>query len=71
MARARRGSRPIKPLNPANKGKLRKKAGLGKKGRKLTVAELNKMKRSPNPLTRKRATFALNAKSWGKKRRSR
>jgi hypothetical protein len=57
---------PIK-LKAANKGKLRKKAGLGKKGRKLTVAELNRMKRSPNPLTRKRATFALNARSWNKK----
>ena len=65
---ARRGIRRpggIK-LNSANKGKLRKKAGLGKKGRKLTVAELNRMKRSPNPLTRRRATFALNARSWSK-----
>jgi hypothetical protein len=66
---ARRSSRRIKPLNPANKGKLRKKAGLGKKGRKLTVAELNRMKKSPNPLTRRRATFALNSRSWNKKRR--
>jgi oligoendopeptidase F len=67
----RKGSRPIKPLNPANKGKLRKAAGLGKKGRKLTVAELNKMKRSPNPTTRKRANFALNARKWSKKKRTR
>jgi len=69
MARARKGSRPIKPLNPANKGKLRKAAGKGKKGKKLTVAELNRLKRSPNPLTRKRATFALNARKWSNKPR--
>lgn len=53
-------------INPANKGKLRKSAGLGKKGRKLTVAELNRMKKSSNPLTRRRATFALNARKWKK-----
>jgi len=69
MARARKGSRPIKPLNPANKGKLRKAAGLGKKGRKLTVAELNRMKKSPNAKTRQRANFALNARKWNKGKR--
>jgi hypothetical protein len=67
MAARRSGRKPIK-LNPANKGKLRKTAGKGKKGKKLTVAELNRLKRSPNPLTRKRATFALNARKWSKKR---
>lgn len=64
---ARRGRKPIK-LNPANKGKLRKAAGLGKKGRKMTIAELNRLKKSPNPKTRARANFALNAKKWGKKK---
>lgn len=46
-------------INPANKGKFNAlKARTGK-----TTAEL---KNSPNPLTRKRATFAANAKQWNK-----
>lgn len=47
-------------INPANKGKfnaLKKKTG-------KTTAEL---KKSQNQLTRKRATFAANAKKWDKK----
>lgn len=56
-------------INPANKGKLRKAAGK-KKGQKLTVAELKRLKNSKNPKTRQRANFALNAKTKFRKRRS-
>lgn len=49
-------------IKPSNKGKLRKTAG-AKKGQKLSVAQLRKMKRSKNPKTRQRANFALNAKT--------
>ena len=52
-------------INPANKGKLRSAAG-AKKGQKIPVSELEKLKNSKNPTTRKRANFALNARKWGK-----
>ena len=52
-------------INPANKGKLRATAGV-KKGQKIPVSELEKLKNSKNPTTRKRANFALNARKWGK-----
>lgn len=59
-------------IKKSNRGKLRKSAGT-KKGRKIPVSKLHKMKRSKNPKTRRRATFALNARKWnkGKKRRKR
>lgn len=59
MARKRSGIR----IKKANRGKLRKSAGV-KKGQKIPVSKLRKMKRSKNPKTRKRATFALNARKW-------
>lgn len=66
MARRRRkGGIKIKK---ANRGKLRKSTKT-KKGKKIPVSKLQKMKRSKNPTTRKRATFALNARKWGKKKR--
>ena len=52
-------------IKPANKGKLRKSAKT-KKGKKIPVKKLRAMKKSKNPKTRKRATFALNARSWNK-----
>ena len=52
-------------INPANKGKLHKTLGVPK-GEKIPMAKLEKAKHSSNPETRKRATFALNAKKWGK-----
>ncbi len=52
-------------IKPANRGKLRKTAKT-KKGKKIPVAKLQAMKKSKNPTTRKRATFALNARKWGK-----
>lgn len=60
--------KPIK-INPANKGKLRKAAG-AKKGQKVSTAKLQQMKKSPNKRTRVRATFALNARRWANKKKS-
>lgn len=57
---------PIR-IKKSNRGKLRKSAGV-KKGRKIPVSKLRQMKKSKNPKTRKRATFALNARKWRKKR---
>jgi|tagenome__1003787_1003787.scaffolds.fasta_scaffold20725902_5 oligoendopeptidase F len=62
---SRRKGRSGISINPANKGKLRKTAK-AKKGRKIPVKKLQQMKRSKNPKTRKRATFALNARKWRK-----
>jgi oligoendopeptidase F len=53
-------------IKKANRGKLRKAAGT-KKGQTIPVSKLRKMKNSKNPKTRKRATFALNARRWSKK----
>lgn len=58
MARRRRSGIRI---NPANKGKMRRTAG-AKRGRKIPIATLRRLKRSRNPLTRRRATFALNVR---------
>jgi hypothetical protein len=55
-------------INPANKGKLRKAAGV-KKGQKVPASKLAKLKKSKDPKTRARATFAANARKWAKKRK--
>jgi len=52
-------------INPANKGKLHKTLHVPK-GEKIPVAKLKEAKHSSNPVTRKRATFALNARKWAK-----
>lgn len=52
-------------IKPANRGKLRKTAK-AKKGKNIPVSKLQAMKKSKNPTTRKRATFALNARKWKK-----
>lgn len=52
-------------IKKSNQGKLRKSAGV-KKGKKIPTSTLKSMKNSKNPTTRKRATFALNAKGWNK-----
>lgn len=57
-------------IKPANRGKLRKTAK-AKKGKNIPVAKLRAMKKSKNPKTRKRATFALNARRWNKGGRKR
>lgn len=54
-------------IKKSNRGKLRKSAG-AKKGAKIPVSKLRQMKKSKNPKTRKRATFALNARKWNKKK---
>lgn len=53
-------------IKKKNRGKLRKTTKT-KKGNKIPVSKLQKMKKSKNPTTRKRATFALNARKWNKK----
>lgn len=63
---ARKRRKPIH-IKKQNRGKLRKSAGT-KKGQKIPVSKLRKMKNSKNPKTRKRATFALNARKWSRKR---
>ena len=52
-------------IKKSNRGKLRKSTGT-KKGSKIPVSKLQKMKKSKNPKTRKRANFALNARKWNK-----
>ncbi len=61
---AKKKKNPIR-IKPENKGKLRKSAKV-KKGKKIPVSKLRKMKHSKNPKTRKRANFALNARKWKK-----
>ena len=50
-------------IKKKNRGKLRKTTKT-KKGKKIPVSKLQKLKKSKNPKTRKRATFALNARKW-------
>lgn len=52
-------------IKKSHAGKLRKSTGT-KKGNKIPVSKLRKMKNSKNPKTRQRATFALNSKRWRK-----
>jgi hypothetical protein len=54
-------------IKKSNRGKLRKSAR-AKKGRKIPASKLRSMKKSKNPKTRRRATFALNARKWGRKK---
>lgn len=61
MARKKSGIR----IKKKNQGKLRKSTKT-KKGNKIPVSKLQKLKKSKNPKTRKRATFALNARKWSK-----
>jgi hypothetical protein len=61
--------KPIR-IKKANRGKLRKSAGT-KKGKKIPVSKLRRMKNSRSAKTRRRATFALNARKWARKRRKR
>ena len=53
-------------IKPSNRGKLRKSTGT-KKGDKIPKSKLQKLAKSKNPKTRKRAQFALNARKWAKK----
>ena len=53
--------------------KAKKAKSKTKKGSNIPVSTLQRLKKSKNPTTRKRATFALNARKWrktgGKRRR--
>lgn len=49
-------------IKKKNRGKLTATA-------KRTGKSFSELKHSKNPLTRKRATFALNARKWAKKRK--
>lgn len=64
MAATRRRRSGIK-IKKKNRGKLRKTAGT-KKGSKIPESTLRRLKKSKNPKTRRRATFALNARRWKK-----
>lgn len=52
-------------IKKSNRGKLRKSTKT-KKGSKIPVSTLRRLKKSKNPKTRKRANFALNARKWNK-----
>jgi oligoendopeptidase F len=52
-------------IKKKNRGKLRKATGT-KKGKKIPVSTLRRLKKSKNPTTRRRATFALNARKFKK-----
>lgn len=53
-------------IKKSNRGKLHKTAKV-KSGKKIPVSKLRSLKKSKSPTTRKRATFALNARKWKKK----
>lgn len=65
MARARR-RKPIR-IKKSNAGKLRRSTGT-KKGKKIPMKTLNRLAKSKNPVTKKRAVFAKNARKWGRKK---
>lgn len=64
MAKRRK---PIR-IKKANRGKLRRSTGTAK-GKKIPAKTLQRLARSKNPTTRKRAQFALNARKWNRKKR--
>ena len=61
MAKGKNGS-GIK-INPANKGALHKMLGIAD-GQKIPVRDLEKAAHSTDPVERKRANFALNARKF-------
>lgn len=61
MARRKSGIR----IKKSTQGSLRRKTKT-KKGKKIPVATLRRLKKSKNPATRKKANFALNARKWKK-----
>ena len=50
-------------IKPENEGKLHKSMGVPE-GHKIPLAALEKKKNSDNPVTAKRANFAINARKW-------
>lgn len=65
MAKQRK---PIR-IKKSNQGKLRRSTGT-KKGQKIPAKTLQRLAKSKNPTTRKRAQFALNARKWNRKKKS-
>lgn len=57
-------TKPIK-IKKSHKGLLHKDLGVPE-GEPIPAKKLAQAKNSKNPAVRKRATFAQNAKSWGK-----
>lgn len=53
-------------IKKSHRGRLRSKAKGAKKGRKIPVSELRRLKKSKSAATRRQATFALNARRWNK-----
>lgn len=51
--------------NNVKKGALHKQLGI-KEGTKIPESKLESLKNSKNPVSRKRANFALNAAKWKK-----
>ena len=70
MAKKKRRKRKNIHIKKKNRGKLRKTTGT-KKGKRIPASKLRRLKKSKNPKTRKRATFALNARKWRKTGRKR
>lgn len=53
-------------IKPSHRGLLHKSLGVPQDD-KISVAALQRAKNSDNPVTRKRANFAINARKWGRK----
>jgi hypothetical protein len=56
-------AKPRIRIKKKNQGALHRSLGV-KQGAKIPASKLAKAKRSSNPLTRRRATFAQNARKW-------
>lgn len=64
MARARRSrSKSGIKIKKSRQGNLRKSTGT-KKGQKIPVSKLRRLKKSGTPKQKKQANFALNARKW-------
>jgi hypothetical protein len=50
-------------IKPSHRGLLHRNLGV-KKGKKIPLSKLMSAKHSDSPAERKRATFAINARSW-------
>lgn len=50
-------------IKPSHEGRLHEKLGVPK-GEKIPAAKIAAAKKSPDPATRKQATFAANARKW-------
>ena len=61
---AARRRKPIK-IKKSRQGSLRRATGT-KKGKKIPVSTLRRLKKSKSPAMRKKANFALNARKWRK-----